>query len=193
VLSSHGRTVIVVTVTAFALSILLNLGSNSLMAAFPLYVSLMLLAIVILLGIIFDVIGVAAAAGRETPLHAMASNRVRGARQGIWLVRHADKVSVFCNDVVGDIGGTLSGAIGASIVFQLVSSGFPLTETVLSTLMIAVVAALTVGGKAMAKSFAISHSVEILLLAGKLLYALEKIGFDFGKKKARRARIRDRS
>jgi CBS domain containing-hemolysin-like protein len=123
----------------------------------------------------------------------MASNRVRGARQGIWLVRHADKVSVFCNDVVGDIGGTLSGAIGASIVFQLVSSGFPLTETVLSTLMIAAVAALTVGGKAMAKSFAISHSVEILLLAGKLLYALEKIGFDFGKKKARRARIRDRS
>lgn len=140
------------------------------------------------MGIVFDVIGVAAAAGREAPFHAMASNRVRGAREGIWLVRNADKVSVFCNDVVGDIGGTLSGAVGASIVFQLISQGFPMTETILSTLMIALVAALTVGGKAVAKSFAINRSVDILLVAGKLLYVLEKVGFNFGQKRHKTAK-----
>ncbi len=191
-MASRWRSVVVLTLTTFVLSIVLNLGSNSLMSVFSLPLSFVLLFGIILMGIIFDVIGVAAAAGRETPFHAMASNRVRGAREGIWLVRNADQVSVFCNDVVGDIGGTLSGAVGASIVFQLSALGFPLTETLLSTLMIAVIAALTVGGKAMAKSFAISRSREILLVAGKVIYGLKKVGFKFGEKGGR-ARKKRRS
>ncbi|NLM39250.1 MAG: hypothetical protein GX205_04285 [Firmicutes bacterium] len=191
-MSSRWRGVVVLTLTTFVLSIVLNLGSNSLMKVFSLPLSFALLFGIILMGIIFDVIGVAAAAGRETPFHAMASNKVRGAREGIWLVRNADQVSVFCNDVVGDIGGTLSGAVGASIVFQLSALGFPLTETLLSTMMIAVIAALTVGGKAMAKSFAITRSVDILLVAGKIIYGLKKIGINIGgnggqkRKKGRR-------
>lgn len=189
-MSNRWRTVSILTLTTFVLSIVLNLGSNSLMAVMPLYSSLVLLVLIIFMGIAFDVIGVAAAAGRETPFHAMASNRVRGAAEGIWLVRNADQVSVFCNDVVGDIGGTLSGAVGASIVFQLSRRGFPLPETILSTVMIAVVAALTVGGKAMAKSFAISRSVDILLIAGKVLHALGKLGFDFGHSKPRKGKSR---
>lgn len=187
-MSNRGRTVLALTLTTFFLSIVLNLGSNSLMAVLPLYSSLVLLVAIILMGILFDVIGVAAAAGREMPFHAMASNRVVGAREGIWLVRNADRVSVFCNDVVGDIGGTLSGAVGASIVFQLARLGFPVPETILSTLMIAAVAALTVGGKALAKSFAISRSVDILLVVGKILHALGKLGFDFGQKRRRKAK-----
>lgn len=162
------------------------------MAVLPLFSSLALLALIILMGILFDVIGVAAAAGEETPFHAMASNRVRGARQAIWLVRNADHVSVFCNDVVGDIGGTLSGAVGASIVFQLARRGFPIAEAILSTLMIAVVAALTVGGKAVAKNFAITRSRDILLTVGKLLYYLEKLGFNFGGRRPHKGKRRVR-
>jgi hypothetical protein len=42
--------------------------------------------------------------------------------------------------------------------------------------MVALIAAVTVGGKAMGKSMAISKSTNILLLTGKMLYYLEKVG-----------------
>ena len=108
-MSSRWRGVVVLTLTTFVLSIVLNLGSNSLMKVFSLPLSFALLFGIILMGIIFDVIGVAAAAGRETPFTPWSP--IRRSREGIWLVRNADQVSVFCNDVVGDIGGTLSGRL----------------------------------------------------------------------------------
>ncbi len=39
-------------------------------------------------------------------------------------MRHQDQVANFTLDIVGDIVGTLSGAIGATIVFRLVTT-FP--------------------------------------------------------------------
>ena len=63
---------------------------------------------------IFDIIGVAVTAAREEPFHAMAVDRVSGAQQAIRLVRHADKVATFTNDMIGDVAGTLSGAVAAA-------------------------------------------------------------------------------
>ena len=106
----------------------------------------------------------------------MASNRVRGARHAILLVRHADGVSTFCNDQVGDVVGNLSGALGVAILLQLRGASPRLQETVANTLMVAMNAAVTVGGKALGKGVAISKSTTILLVAGRILYSLEKIG-----------------
>jgi hypothetical protein len=78
-----------------------------------------LLFFIILVGIVFDIVGIAATAAQEAPFHARASRRLLGAKKSIWIVRNADKVASFCNDVVGDICGTVSGAVGASIVFSL--------------------------------------------------------------------------
>ena len=170
------KTVLVLTITTFVLSVFLNLGSNSLLSVFPLTLSFGLLLFIVLIGILFDILGVAATAGDEAPFHAMASNRVAGARQAIWLVRNADRVSAFSNDVVGDIAGTLSGAVGASIVFQIQPASYGINEALFTTIMIAFIASITVGGKALGKGFAISRSVDILYVAGRILYTLEKFG-----------------
>ncbi|MGI9861209.1 hypothetical protein SDD30_07480 [Moorella naiadis] len=136
--------------------------------------SFVLLLLIILAGILFDIIGVATAAAVEAPLHARAAKKIPGARQGLSLLRNADRVATFCNDVIGDASGTLSGAIGAVIILRLV--GQHGTEDILiSTLMTAVVAAVTVGGKALGKSFALRQANEIVFFVGRLLHAIEKV------------------
>lgn len=179
------RTVLTLTLTTFSLSLVLNLGSNSVLSFLPLTLSFMLLLFIIFIGVIFDIVGVSATAGEEAPFHAMASNRIKGAKQAIWLIRHADGVSTFCNDLIGDVAGTLSGAIGVAIVFQLSTFSLGIGETLATTLMVALIAAMTVGGKSVGKSFAISNSTTILLIAGRILFALEHVGVRLDSSKAK--------
>ncbi|BCV21772.1 hypothetical protein [Moorella sp. Hama-1] len=136
--------------------------------------SFALLLLIILAGIIFDIIGVATAAAVEAPLHARAAKKIPGARQGLSLLRNADRVASFCNDVIGDASGTLSGAVGAVIILRLVGQ-HGAEDILISTLMTAVVAAVTVGGKALGKSFALRQANEIVFFVGRVLYALEKL------------------
>ena len=81
----------------------------------------------------------------------------------------------FCNDVVGDISGTLSGAIGAAIVLNLDFSSFHISKIMLGTLMTASIAGLTIGGKALGKNFALREADEIIFQTGRLLAALEEL------------------
>lgn len=156
----------------FFLAILFTVVSKLLMDSLDsLIISFILLSFIILLGIIFDTIGVAAAAASvEAPLHAQAAKKVTGAKQGLIIIRNADKVGSFCNDVVGDICGTLSGAIGISIVLGLAAGQ---GQIIWTTIMTAAVAAFTVGGKALGKTLAINKATEIVLWSGKFLYWLE--------------------
>lgn len=143
-------------------------GIASLIVAFG------LLVIVIFTGVFFDIIGVAATAAREAPLHARAAKKVRGARQAIYLVRNADRVASFSNDVVGDICGTLSGAIGAVIVQRLIARGWSVSnEIVLATIMTAAIAGVTVGGKAWGKGLAIEWCHDIIEYIGRAIDWLE--------------------
>ncbi len=162
----------------FFISVIINLSSSAILAVSPVTVSFILLFFIVLLGIVFDIIGTAAAAGTEAPFHAMASDRIAGAKQSIWLVRNADKVATFSNDVVGDIAGTISGAIGASIIFHFTLGGPRINADVINTFLIGFIAAVTVAGKAIGKRAAISRSTEILYLAGRVLYNIEKLGID---------------
>ena len=85
--------------------------------------SFAVLLLFIALGIVFDMIGVASTSATEKEFHSMAAHRVRGAREAVWMVRNAEKVSSICNDVVGDICGIISGATGALIVAHITSGG----------------------------------------------------------------------
>jgi len=174
------KKVFTLTIATFLVSLALNLGSNSVLSFVPLTLGLVLLLFIILVGVIFDIVGVSATAGEEAPFHAMASNRVPGAKQAIWLVRNADSVSTFCNDLIGDVAGTLSGAVGVAIIFNLGSLSAGLGETLANTFMVALIAALTVGGKALGKNFAISNSTRILIIVGRLLYSVERLGIHLG-------------
>lgn len=126
-----------------------------------------LLLIIIFIGIIFDIVGIAATAADEAPFHARASRKLPGARQSIWIIRNADKVANFCSDVVGDICGTVSGSIGALMVISLARQIKQPEEWIIGTIMIGFVAALTVGGKAAGKSSAINKADNIILFVGQ--------------------------
>ncbi|MFZ5688164.1 MAG: hypothetical protein ACOY9Y_08265 [Bacillota bacterium] len=135
-----------------------------------------LLLVIILIGIIFDIIGIAAAAAKEAPFHAKAAKKIKGATQSLKIVRNADRVASFCNDVVGDIAGTLSGAIGAAIALKLIIIGNnEVGELVAGTVMAGFVAAITVGGKAWGKNFAIYQATEIISRVGLVLAVLESL------------------
>jgi CBS domain containing-hemolysin-like protein len=106
----------------------------------------------------------------------MASDRVAGAKKAIELVRKADQVANFCLDVVGDICGTVSGSIGAALVIDIaVSSNLVSYQDLMSLLVVGLVSALTVGGKAASKALAIKKSSIIVLKAAFLLEKYEQL------------------
>ncbi len=151
---------------SFSVSVLLLLMSSSLFAQVEPVWAFLSVIVIIAVGIAFDMIGVAVAAAEETPFHSMASRKVRGARHSILLIRNAPKVSSICNDVVGDICSVVSGTAGAAIVFRLY--GRISDTTWVEILMGAVIAALTVGGKAFGKNFGMENSNYIIFAVGRL-------------------------
>ncbi|KNZ70735.1 hypothetical protein Tfer_0414 [Thermincola ferriacetica] len=159
-----------------------------------LLLSFLFLFLIIFLGIIFDIIGIAAAAANERPFHAKAAKKVKGSVQAIKIVRNADRVASFCNDVVGDICGTVSGALGAAIVFQVVLNHPGFNESILSIIMTGLVAALTVSGKALGKKKAIAEADHIVFRVGQALAWMENVmGVDlFSRKSSRKHKDRRR-
>jgi len=108
-------------------------------------------------------------------MHSMASNKVKGSREAVRLLKSADRVSNFCNDVIGDICGIISGSIGAIIVFMILVSNPTLENALLSAIITGFISSLTVGGKAIGKNVAIKKSEFIVLKTGYAVYLLSFI------------------
>jgi CBS domain containing-hemolysin-like protein len=140
----------------------------------PWYVGLFIVVGIVLVGAAFDMLGVASAAARETPFHAMASKRVFGARRAVDIVRNAEKVSSICSDVIGDIAGVLSGAGSLAVAVQLAEAmGAQGWYRELGVIVItALTTSLTVGAKALGKTLAIHSPTPIILFAARLLDTL---------------------
>ncbi|WP_067932921.1 hypothetical protein [Alicyclobacillus kakegawensis] len=135
----------------------------------PWYIGAIVVLLIVFIGALFDMLGVAAAAARETPFHAMASKRVFGARRAIQIVRNAEKVSSVCSDVIGDIAGVLSGAGALAVATQL-KNAFGWTgwlDEASVIVLTALTTALTVGAKACGKTIAISSPTPIILFAAR--------------------------
>lgn len=154
---------------SLAISAALSFLSNEALSGAGLTLAFCVLLAFILLGIVFDVIGVAVTAADERPFHSMAAHRLPGAKEALRLIRKANKVSSICNDVVGDICGIVSGTTGAVIVVRLHETfGF---ESIFTSIAITSLASgLTIGGKAMGKTFAIEKSTTVLRLVGRFLH-----------------------
>jgi len=159
----------------FFLAMAISLLSKFLLSRIAsLVLAFSMLLLIIIIGIVFDIIGIAAAAAKEAPFHAKAAKKIKGATQSLKIVRNADRVASFCNDVVGDIAGTLSGAIGAAIALELVIlRNNDVVDLIAGTIMAGFVAALTVGGKAWGKNYAIYQATEIISKVGRVLAAIE--------------------
>lgn len=176
------RWVVSIFIITIFISALISYASTEIMDSSSMTIAFVILFLIILLGIIFDVIGVAVTSADEKPFHSMAAHKVSGAQEAIKLLRNAEKVSSICNDVIGDICGVVSGSASAAIAAQVLAKGQYSVPEVVTLLMSALVAGMTVAGKAIGKSFAIHSCTSIVQTVGKLIWMLGRVFSIFHKR-----------
>lgn len=158
---------------SFILSIVFS-GISTIMAdKFNTIILVVITILVIAIGIIFDMIGVAVLTSNEANLHAKASKKLKGAKEAISLLKNATKVSSVCNDVIGDICGIVSGSLGAVLTLEI-ANYFNFSATITTIMVTAVISALTVGCKAIFKEVATKNSDSIVFAVGKILSIFKK-------------------
>ena len=166
------RWVVTIFLVTIFVTAAITLISDKLMSASGLVVSFVVLLLIVWIGIVFDIIGVAVTSADESPFHSMAARKVPGAKEALQLLRKAERASSICNDVIGDICGVISGSAAATIAARLLVNFEFTWPTMISLLMSALVSGLTVGGKAIGKTFAVNSSTQIVHFVGKTIYAL---------------------
>ncbi len=168
--------IVKITFLAFCISLIFSTTSELLIPNVNIVIGIVLVILFIVIGILFDMIGVAVTSADEKPFHSMNSRRVKGSDIAVLFKKNADKVSSFCNDVVGDICGIVSGSAG-SIIAISIAKNLHIDTFLITLLVTACIASLTIGGKAMGKSIAINKSNVILYKFSKFVsyfYKLKK-------------------
>ena len=154
--------IFIIFILTFSLSFLFAILSNLAVKMNVLFIVLGLI-LFILVGIIFDMIGVAVLSCEESTFHAKASRKIKGAKECIGLIKNSNRTSSVCNDVIGDICGIVSGTLTASLVVYLLDTPF------MAIILTAIVSSLTVGGKAIGKKIAIKKAENIVFFVGRIL------------------------
>ncbi len=160
--------IIKITILAFVISLTFSLISELTLNNVNIIIGIIILILFILIGVIFDMIGISVTVSDEKPIHSMNSRKIKGADVAVKLKKNAAKVSSFCNDVVGDICGIISGSAGV-VVATLISSKLNVNPLIISLIVTALIASLTIGGKAMGKDIAIKNGNNILYIFSKFI------------------------
>ncbi|SHF59488.1 hypothetical protein [Ornithinibacillus halophilus] len=164
---------ITIAVITFVLAAIFSVVSQSILSQVMWIVGIFVVLVIVLIGVMFDMLGIASTSADEAPFHAMAAEKVNGAKEAVIIIRNADKFATFCNDVIGDISGIISGTASAIVVLQIANlfnkgDGSP-TQIILSVVFASLIAALTVGGKAIGKTMAIHSSTNIIFFAARVI------------------------
>ena len=163
------RWALITFVLTLGLSAAMTYVSSTLIEGATFWVALSVLVMLILLGVVFDMLGVAVTSASPAPFVAMASKKVKGAKNSLAVLKHAEKFSNFCNDVVGDICGVVSGTAGAAMAALATARFGFLPAAFWSVATSAVISALTVSMKALGKGVAMNESKKIVELIGRIL------------------------
>ena len=178
---SNFRWIVTIFFVAVLISSAISFLSSSVMEDAGIVEAFVVLLLIVLIGILFDIVGVAVMFAGEKPFHSMAAKKVPGAAEALMLLRNAEKVSSFCNDVVGDICGVVSGSASAVIAVKALSNLN--SDAVGQLIMSAVVAGITIAGKALGKNIAMRRSTQIVHLVSKPIYYIKSL---FRRKKTRK-------
>ena len=176
------RWVITIFLATIAISAAISLASDFVMGKSSMGVAFLILLMIVFIGILFDIVGMAVATADEKPFHAMSSRKVRGAKECIMLLRNAERVSSICNDVVGDICGVVSGSASATIAAQVLANFELSFASIVPLVLSSLVAALTVGGKAVGKGIAVKGCTDIVYHAGQVIYLFTHVAELFRSK-----------
>ena len=157
-----------ITILAFLISLVFSLATEMIIPNVSIILSAILLIIVILLGIVFDMVGVSVTVANQKKFNSMASQKIKGASLGVKFIKNANKLSSFCNDVIGDICGIISGSLGITMSLSL-SRKLNINTTLTTLTLTALIASITIGGKAVGKTISINNSDKILLRFCKIV------------------------
>ena len=182
---SNVRWIVTIFFVTLLLSSTISFGSTSILGEASLVGAFFVLLFIVFLGIIFDIIGVAVMSANEKPFHSMAAKKVPGAAEALKLLRNAEKVSSFCNDVIGDICGVVSGSASAVIAVQALRQIG--SERISQLIMSALVAGVTIAGKACGKNIAMKKATQIVFTVSKPIYFIKSL---FRRKRTNRRKKR---
>ena len=180
------RWVVTIFLVTVVISGLISFVSDEIMSSSGILTAFLILLAIIFVGIVFDIVGMAVASADEKPFHSMASRKVPGAQNAIKLLRNAERVSSICNDVVGDICGVVSGSASATIAAQILQNHEFDWPQLVGLVMSAFCAGLTVGGKAIGKTFAVNSATDIVHAVGKLIYWMSHLTSPARRKKIKK-------
>ena len=156
----------------FVLSGVVSFISNNGVEKLNILASIIILILVVAIGIIFDIIGVAVTVAEEGDFHAKATKKAEGAKTSLKLIKNASKVANICADVIGDICGVVSGAISAMIALKI-SNAYGVSSNI-QFIVSALVASITVSGKAIGKGIANNKSTKIVHIVGTIISKISK-------------------
>ena len=159
---------IIIAIMTFFIAVSVSSVSQTQVRFVSLPMAVIILLIIIIVGVLSDMVGVAATVARTEPFNAKAAKKIFGAKISLYLAKNGDKVASLMCDIVGDICGTISGAISAVIAINLINYyGFSNFWT--NLVIIGFASALTVGGKAFFKHYGMKRSTNIIFLVGKFI------------------------
>ena len=184
-----GRYIVLVGIASLFLAIVFTFFSEYFTSKLnSIILALVFLVFVFLINIAADVVGTAVTAASHIPFNAKSAKRVKGAPQGLQLIKNADKVANLTNDMLSDITTTVGGALGISIAMQIISLNPAISQFWLNILVTAFIAAVIVSGKAFSKKIALSHPNDVIFFVGRVLARVEETtGYSpFRKKRAPR-------
>jgi len=166
--------VLQVFLISFSVGAIFSVISEIVLSDANIIIVILVITILLFINIVFDIIGMAFASAKEEPFLAMASKKVKGAKKAIKLLKNANKVSSFCQDIMGDICGIISGAAGTTAVVVIAGNSDATTLLITSTIISGLIAALTIAGKAATKKIAMKNSTPIVIFVGRVLSGLKK-------------------
>jgi hypothetical protein len=162
-----------VVLISFTLSIVMSYVSTTTIPNINIIAGTVVTLLFIGLGILFDIIGVAVTSADEKVFNSMSARKIKGASLAVKMKKSAPKVSSLCCDIVGDTCGIISGTATATIATNL-SKITNLNILLVTLLSSAIAASLTIGGKAIGKSFAMNKSNIILYEFAKIISIFDK-------------------
>lgn len=153
----------------FFIALIFSSASNYLISKFNNTILLIVLCVIFIgIGILFDIIGTAVLTANEASFHAKSAKKIKGSKEGVYLVKNSSTIASICNDVIGDICGIVSGSVGAMLAINI-STKLNVSTVIVTLLISSIISSLTVGGKAIGKKQAIKNSDAIIFVAAKVL------------------------
>jgi len=167
--NSNIKWVIQVVLFTFVLSSLFTAGSSIMLEDVNIAAAISILVFIILFGILIGMIGMAAMAADEVPFHSMAARKVKGAEEALTILKNRDKMSNFCCDVIGGICGIVSGSSAAFVSVRIVTLYPNLNSAIIMLAITGSVAALSVGGNAVATTLSVKYAHNITFFVARII------------------------